>query len=72
MLFRLIYENYISYNPASQINSPTLKAVNGVYSATFMTTVHPVAKAGPNFQAYINNGKFHGIIYPTTPTGSYL
>lgn len=61
-----------SGNPASVINSPTLNADNGVYSAVFITIVHPVAKAGPNFHAYINNGKFQGIIYPTTPTGSSL
>lgn len=30
----------------------------------------PVAKAGPNFQAIIRSGKFHGIICPQTPTGS--
>jgi hypothetical protein len=44
------------------MSSPILKAVRGVYSAGFMTTVHPVARAGPNFQAYIRAGKFHGII----------
>jgi hypothetical protein len=34
--------------------------------------VQPAAKAGPNFQAYIKAGKFHGIIYAHTPTGSSL
>lgn len=37
----------------------TYRAVNGVCSATFITTVLPVAKAGPSFQACINRGKFH-------------
>jgi len=37
-----------------------------------MTTVHPAAKAGPNFQETIARGKFQGIICPTTPTGYFL
>ena len=32
--------------------------------------VLPVASAGPSFHAAISNGKFHGMICPTTPTGS--
>jgi hypothetical protein len=44
------------------INSPILKAVNGVYSAGFMTIVHPVARAGPSFHAIIKAGKFQGMI----------
>ena len=31
---------------------------------------HPEASAGASFHAAINSGKFHGIIWPTTPTGS--
>ena len=42
----------------------------GVCSAGLRTTVQPVAKAGPSFQAAISNGKFQGIICPTTPIGS--
>ena len=45
-------------------------AVSGVVSAGFNTTVFPVANAGANFQAAISNGKFQGIICPTTPKGS--
>ena len=30
----------------------------------------PAASAGPSFQAAISSGKFHGMICPTTPTGS--
>ena len=37
-----------------------------------MTIVLPVASAGASFQANISSGKFHGIICPTTPTGSSL
>jgi len=33
------------------------------------TTVQPQAKAGPTFRVIIANGKFHGVIAPTTPTG---
>jgi len=51
-----------SGNPASLISSPILKAVKGVYSAGFNTTVQPAARAGPSFQAIIKAGKFHGII----------
>ena len=45
-------------------------AVSGVCSAGFSTTVQPVASAGPSFQAAISSGKFHGMIWPTTPIGS--
>lgn len=31
--------------------------------------MHPAAKAGAIFHDSITNGKFHGIIWPTTPTG---
>ena len=30
----------------------------------------PAASAGPSFHAAISSGKFHGMIWPTTPTGS--
>ena len=56
--------------PESWIISINLKADNGVCSAGFSTIVHPAAKAGAIFHAAINSGKFHGIIWPTTPTGS--
>ena len=42
----------------------------GVCSAGFITTVQPAARAGANFHAAINKGKFQGIICPTTPIGS--
>src|SRR5699024_4775033 len=59
-------------NPASSINLAKYNADNGVCSAGFKTIVHPVARAGAIFHAAIINGKFHGIICPTTPTGSCL
>ncbi len=47
-------------------------AVSGVSSAGFSTTVQPAANAGASFQAIIRVGKFHGMIAPTTPTGTGL
>ena len=32
--------------------------------------VQPAARAGATFRAVWVNGKFHGVIIPTTPTGS--
>ena len=56
--------------PAFSNSSPRRSAVSGVCSAGFSTTVQPVASAGPSFHAAISNGKFHGMIWPTTPIGS--
>ena len=55
--------------PLSRIISANFKAVSGVVSAGFKTTVLPVASAGANFHAAINKGKFQGIICPATPRG---
>ena len=43
---------------------------NDAVSEGFRTTELPIAKAGPSFHAPIIIGKFHGMIAPTTPTGS--
>ncbi|CAB4705895.1 unannotated protein [freshwater metagenome] len=43
----------------------------GVCSAGFRTTQLPAARAGASFQTAIKIGKFHGIIWPTTPRGSW-
>jgi hypothetical protein len=32
--------------------------------------VHPAASAGATLQAIWLSGQFHGVIIPTTPTGS--
>ena len=56
--------------PASAISSPSRSAVSGVCSAGLSTTQLPVVSAGPSFHAAISSGKFHGMIWPTTPTGS--
>ena len=42
----------------------------GTSSAGLKTMVLPNASAGAIFQAGIASGKFHGVISPTTPSGS--
>ncbi len=54
----------------SSINSIRIKIPTGVCSAGLSTTQFPAASAGASFQVAISNGKFHGIICPTTPSGS--
>ena len=56
--------------PASAASSATRSAVSGVCSAGFSTVVHPVASTGESFQIAISSGKFQGMIWPQTPTGS--
>ena len=43
----------------------------GVCSAGFSTMQLPVARAGASFHTAISSGKFHGMICPTTPRGSW-
>ncbi len=43
----------------------------GVCSAGLSTTQLPAASAGASFQMAISSGKFHGMIWPTTPRGSW-
>lgn len=43
----------------------------GVCSAGFSTTQLPAASAGASFQQAISSGKFQGMIWPTTPSGSW-
>ena len=43
----------------------------GVCSAGLSTTALPAASAGASFQIAIRIGKFHGMICPTTPSGSW-
>ena len=57
---------------ASRITSASFKAVRGVVSAGFKTTVLPAANAGAIFHAAINKGKFQGIICPATPNDFVL
>ncbi len=46
-------------------------ADSGVCSAGFSTTQLPAASAGASFHTAIRIGKFHGMICPTTPSGSW-
>ena len=43
----------------------------GVCSAGLSTTQLPAASAGASFHAAISSGKFQGMIWPTTPMGSW-
>jgi hypothetical protein len=56
--------------PASRANSPMRIAVSGVSSAGFTITALPQASAGAAFHPTMIIGKFHGMIAPTTPSGS--
>ena len=56
--------------PASSANCAAASNVRLVSSLGFSTTLQPAANAGANFHAPTYNGKFHGVICPTTPAGS--
>ncbi len=56
--------------PASSAILSSSSEVRGVSSAGLRTTVLPAARAGATFQEAIVSGKFHGVIRPTTPSGS--
>src|SRR5690606_11247281 len=56
-------------SPASVQISPKRKAVNGVISLGFATTVFPAAIAGAIFHENKYNGRFQGEMQPTTPIG---
>ena len=49
---------------------PSSKSESGVVEEDLITSVLPAARAGAIFQAPIRSGKFHGMIWPTTPMGS--
>ncbi len=57
-----------STSPMRSINTARLI---GVSDAGLITTQLPAAIAGASFQAAISSGKFHGMICPTTPRGSW-
>src|ERR1700742_3520632 len=46
--------------PAARHSCARRTADNGVSSVGFKTTVQPAVSTGPNFQAAISSGKFHG------------
>ncbi|MNY44319.1 hypothetical protein D3C86_1793350 [compost metagenome] len=55
----------------SAISSAKTMIDSGVCSAGLSTMQLPAARAGASFQAAISSGKFHGMICPTTPRGSW-
>ncbi len=59
-----------SGRPASCAITSSSTEVSGVSSAGFRTIVFPAARAGATFHDAITSGKFHGVIRPTTPSGS--
>ncbi len=56
-------------NSASWQISASIRAVSGVVSAGCRIAPFALASAGASFHAAISNGKFHGTICPTTPSG---
>ena len=50
--------------------SVSAQALAGTRLAGLNTTALPKARAGAIFQAAVAMGKFHGVMMPTTPTGS--
>ena len=54
---------------ASAIRASSI-AMRGVISAGLNTTAQPAANAGASFCASLAIGEFHGVIAPTTPSGS--
>ena len=54
----------------SAISSITTRMPSGVCSAGLRTTQLPAASAGASFHVAIRIGKFQGMIWPTTPSGS--
>ncbi|MNN29631.1 hypothetical protein D3C81_1432430 [compost metagenome] len=59
-------------SPALSAIRASSRAVNGVSSDGLSTMQQPAANAGATFQAAISIGKFHGMIAPATPIGSFL
>src|SRR4029077_15259017 len=55
---------------SSATSLPIHVAEYGVSGAGFRIAVHPAASAGASFERLSMNGKFHGVIAPTTPIGS--
>ncbi|MNI74512.1 hypothetical protein D3C73_1306000 [compost metagenome] len=50
--------------------SVSAQALAGTRLAGLNTTALPKARAGAIFHAAVAMGKFHGVMMPTTPTGS--
>src|SRR5437762_10131576 len=57
-------------SPHSFAYSANFRIDSEVFDAGFRMTVLPQASAGAIFHTASISGKFHGVIAPTTPTGS--
>src|SRR5688572_2646836 len=57
-------------SPASIASSANLSAELDAISDGLSTTVLPAASAGANLSTALTDGKFQGVIAPTTPRGS--
>ena len=55
----------------SPITSIMARMPSGVCSAGLRTTQLPAGIAGASFHTAISIGKFQGMIWPTTPSGSW-
>ena len=55
--------------PARCASTARASAEYGVCSAGLHTTVQPAARAGASLRPSMAEGKFHGVIVATTPTG---
>ncbi len=78
------HQSWIYCIPSSTVQSikrgsflDTLQAIihrsfnqTGMKGRALTTTQLPQARAGPNFQANMSRGKFHGMICPATPAQS--
>ena len=58
--------------PARWHSSASASAENGVWCAGLQTMVQPAASAGASLRASIAEGKFHGVMAATTPTGCLM
>ena len=59
------------FGSRSPITSISTMIEAGVCSAGLRPTQFPAASAGASFHTAIRIGKFHGMIWPTTPSGSW-
>ena len=55
--------------PARSASSASASADSGVSDAGLMTMGQPTARAGPHLRVIMADGKFHGVMHETTPTG---
>jgi hypothetical protein len=57
--------------PAFSTKAARASAENGVSSAGLATQTQPAARAAAVLRTSMAKGKFHGVMKPTTPIGSF-